>query len=108
ARRRPVRPRRAVGRAGRAGGVAMRLRTLIDLGRAPAALWVPGGGVPGPGGGGVPTARTAGLACSSVCLYWAGMAANDWADRELDAVERPDRPIPSGRNPAPAALRAPA
>ena len=29
------------------------------------------------------------------CLYWAGMAANDWADRELDAVERPERPIPS-------------
>jgi 4-hydroxybenzoate polyprenyltransferase len=25
------------------------------------------------------------------------MAANDWADRELDAVERPERPIPSGR-----------
>lgn len=30
-------------------------------------------------------------------LYWAGMAANDWADRELDAIERPERPIPSGR-----------
>jgi 4-hydroxybenzoate polyprenyltransferase len=25
------------------------------------------------------------------------MAANDWADRALDAVERPERPIPSGR-----------
>jgi 4-hydroxybenzoate polyprenyltransferase len=25
------------------------------------------------------------------------MAANDWADRDLDAVERPERPIPSGR-----------
>jgi 4-hydroxybenzoate polyprenyltransferase len=25
------------------------------------------------------------------------MAANDWADRELDAKERPERPIPSGR-----------
>ena len=25
------------------------------------------------------------------------MALNDWADRELDAVERPERPIPSGR-----------
>ena len=32
-----------------------------------------------------------------MCLYWAGMALNDWADRELDAVERPERPIPSGR-----------
>jgi 4-hydroxybenzoate polyprenyltransferase len=25
------------------------------------------------------------------------MALNDWADRDLDAVERPERPIPSGR-----------
>jgi 4-hydroxybenzoate polyprenyltransferase len=25
------------------------------------------------------------------------MAANDWADRKLDASERPERPIPSGR-----------
>ena len=46
-------------------------------------------------------ARSAGrapaLAAPRCCLYWAGMAANDWADRELDAVERPERPIPSGR-----------
>lgn len=46
----------------------------------------------------------AGLAASSVCLYWAGMALNDWADRDLDAVERPERPIPSGRVAAPVAL----
>ena len=32
-----------------------------------------------------------------MALYWAGMALNDWADRDLDAVERPERPIPSGR-----------
>jgi 4-hydroxybenzoate polyprenyltransferase len=32
------------------------------------------------------------------------MAANDWADRELDAAVRPERPIPSGRVSAPAAL----
>ena len=37
-------------------------------------------------------------------LYWAGMAANDWADRRLDAVERPERPIPSGRVAPAAAL----
>ncbi|MEE3918113.1 UbiA family prenyltransferase [Micromonospora sp. BRA006-A] len=41
--------------------------------------------------------RTPALAGASVLLYWAGMAANDWADRRLDAVERPERPIPSGR-----------
>lgn len=75
----------------------MRLRALIDLVRAPAALSVPGDVVAGAAAARVLTARTAGLACCSVCLYWAGMAANDWADRHLDAVERPERPIPSGR-----------
>lgn len=34
---------------------------------------------------------------SSVALYWAGMALNDYADATIDAVERPERPIPSGR-----------
>jgi 4-hydroxybenzoate polyprenyltransferase len=32
------------------------------------------------------------------------MAANDWADRGVDALERPRRPIPSGRVPASVAL----
>ncbi|GAA0917885.1 hypothetical protein GCM10009558_112280 [Virgisporangium aurantiacum] len=32
------------------------------------------------------------------------MPPNDWPDRDLDATERPDRPIPSGRVSAPAAL----
>ncbi len=70
---------------------------LAELVRAPAALSVPGDVVAGAGAARVLDHRTAGLACASVCLYWAGMAANDWADRELDAVERPERPIPSGR-----------
>jgi hypothetical protein len=68
---------------------------LIRLTRAPAALSVPGDVIAGAMG--ALGTRTAGLAASSVCLYWAGMAANDWADRALDAVERPERPIPSGR-----------
>ncbi len=76
----------------------MRLSDLVELVRAPAALSVPGDVVAGAGAAGVTgAARIAGLATSSVCLYWAGMAANDWADRDLDAVERPERPIPSGR-----------
>lgn len=83
-----------------------RLRDLIDLVRAPAALSVPGDVIAGAAAGGTLGRRTAGLACSSVLLYWAGMAANDWADRHLDAVERPERPIPSGRVPAGAALGA--
>ncbi|MEJ3745150.1 UbiA family prenyltransferase [Actinomycetes bacterium KLBMP 9797] len=79
-------------------------RALIDLVRAPAALSVPGDVVAGAAAAGVLGRRTPGLAAASVCLYWAGMAANDWADRQLDAVERPERPIPSGRVSPAAAL----
>jgi hypothetical protein len=39
------------------------------------------------------------LLASSGCLYLAGMALNDVFDREIDAIERPQRPIPSGRIP---------
>ncbi|MBO4163252.1 SCO3242 family prenyltransferase [Micromonospora antibiotica] len=70
---------------------------LAELVRAPAALSVPGDLVAGAAAAGVLGPRTAGLAGASVLLYWAGMAANDWADRGLDAEERPERPIPSGR-----------
>ena len=31
------------------------------------------------------------------CLYTAGMALNDVIDAPIDAMERPNRPIPSGR-----------
>jgi 4-hydroxybenzoate polyprenyltransferase len=72
-------------------------RTLAELVRAPAALSVPGDVVAGAAAAGTLGPRTPVLASSSVLLYWAGMAANDWSDRELDAVERPERPIPSGR-----------
>jgi len=37
---------------------------------------------------------------SSGCLYCAGMILNDFFDREVDAGERPDRPIPAGEVPA--------
>jgi 4-hydroxybenzoate polyprenyltransferase len=75
----------------------MRLRDLAELVRAPAALSVPGDTVAGAAAAGGLNRSTPGLAAASVCLYWGGMAANDWADRQLDAVERPSRPIPSGR-----------
>ncbi|MGI5244098.1 SCO3242 family prenyltransferase [Dactylosporangium sp. CA-139066] len=72
-------------------------RDYVELVRAPAALSVPGDVVAGAAAAGRLGPRTAGLAGASVLLYWAGMAANDWADRDVDAVERPQRPIPSGR-----------
>ncbi|MCR9247039.1 MAG: hypothetical protein NXI31_18555 [bacterium] len=46
---------------------------------------------------GLPWDATAGRAiAASVCLYAAGMVWNDIADRRLDAVQRPERPLPSG------------
>ncbi|MEU4480632.1 SCO3242 family prenyltransferase [Micromonospora sp. NPDC023966] len=74
-----------------------RLADLAELVRAPAALTVPGDVLSGAAAAGALDRRTPALAGASVLLYWAGMAANDWADRRLDAVERPERPIPSGR-----------
>lgn len=73
------------------------LADLAELVRAPAALSVPGDVVAGAAAAGTLDRRVLGLAGASVLIYWAGMAANDWADRELDARERPERPIPSGR-----------
>jgi 4-hydroxybenzoate polyprenyltransferase len=40
---------------------------------------------------------------STACLYAGGVVLNDFFDRELDRVERPERPIPSGRVPPAAA-----
>ncbi|MGE3271765.1 MAG: UbiA family prenyltransferase [Chloroflexota bacterium] len=37
------------------------------------------------------------LMIASVCLYAGGVVLNDYFDRDIDAVERPERPIPSGR-----------
>ncbi|MGC5319281.1 SCO3242 family prenyltransferase [Micromonospora arida] len=73
------------------------LADLAELVRAPAALSVPGDVIAGAAAAGALSPRTPALAGASVLLYWAGMAANDWADRGLDAEERPERPIPSGR-----------
>ncbi len=48
-------------------------------------------------------ARLAFLVGSSVLLYAGGVVLNDFCDRGLDLLERPERPIPSGAVPAPAA-----
>lgn len=74
------------------------MNAFLQLVRAPAALTVLGDTVAGAAAAGTPLrGRRLLLPLSSVSLYWAGMALNDWADRDLDAVERPERPIPSGR-----------
>ena len=45
------------------------------------------------------------LLSASVCIYWTGMILNDYFDRDVDAQDRPGRPIPSGRIPAASALK---
>ena len=47
-------------------------------------------------GGAVSIAGLAGLAVASVLLYAGGTTLNDYFDAEIDARERPERPIPSG------------
>ncbi|WP_231608553.1 UbiA family prenyltransferase [Mycobacterium shottsii] len=65
--------------------------------RAPAALTVLGDSVVGAMWSGRPLGgRRLALPLASALLYWSGMVLNDWADRKRDAVERPERPIPSG------------
>lgn len=87
-------------------GAARPLRDHLELVRAPAVLTVLGDTVAGAAAAGLPlTGRRALLPLASACLYAGGMALNDWADRAVDAVERPERPIPSGRVPAERALR---
>ncbi|MGW0943041.1 SCO3242 family prenyltransferase [Streptomyces sp. NPDC002623] len=75
-----------------------RLADLAQLIRMPAALSVPGDVLAGAvASAGTPRPRIVATMASSVALYWAGMALNDYADATVDAVERPQRPIPSGR-----------
>lgn len=72
---------------------------LAELVRLPAVLSVPGDVVTGASMAardGLPP-RTAALAGASCLIYLGGMALNDLADHEVDAAERPHRPIPSGR-----------
>ena len=74
------------------------LRDWLELVRAPAALSVLGDTLAGAAAARRPlTGRRLALPVASVAFYWSGMALNDWADRALDAAERPERPIPSGR-----------
>lgn len=44
-----------------------------------------------------PAGALAMLIVASACLYLSGMVLNDFFDAAVDAAERPERPIPSGR-----------
>ncbi|MEU8565097.1 SCO3242 family prenyltransferase [Streptomyces cyaneofuscatus] len=83
------------------------VRAWTELFRVSALFSVPGDALAGAAAVGRSPGRGTALAIgASLCLYEAGMALNDWADREEDAVDRPHRPIPSGRISPPAALGA--
>ncbi|MYW78473.1 prenyltransferase [Streptomyces sp. SID8369] len=83
------------------------MRAWAELLRVSALFSVPGDALAGAAAVGRRPGRGTVLAVgASLCLYEAGMALNDWADRDEDAVDRPHRPIPSGRVSPVAALGA--
>ncbi|MEV8212063.1 UbiA family prenyltransferase, partial [Streptomyces sp. NPDC079189] len=74
------------------------VRAWAELLRVSALFTVPGDALAGAAAlGRRPDRGTALAVGASLCLYEAGMALNDWADRDEDAIDRPHRPIPSGR-----------
>src|SRR5690606_31657908 len=76
----------------------MRARDVVELVRLPAVLTIPGDSLAGGAAAGWPYGtRGRPRPAAAACLSLAGRAVNHHADRELDAVERPARPIPSGR-----------
>lgn len=83
------------------------LRDWAELLRVSALFTVPGDVVAGATAAGKQVDRRAvrAIGCS-LCLYEAGMALNDFTDRDEDARERPHRPLPSGRIRPRAALAA--
>ncbi|MEU4920487.1 SCO3242 family prenyltransferase [Streptomyces parvus] len=89
------------------GSPRQRLRAWAELLRVSALFSVPGDALAGAAAVGRRPGRGTALAIgASLCLYEAGMALNDWADRDEDAIDRPHRPIPSGRISPAAALGA--
>ncbi len=75
------------------------IRPYLELVRLPAVFTAPADVLCGAVlvAGGTPSWSIAGAVVSSACIYCAGMAANDVFDAEVDARERPKRPLPSGR-----------
>ncbi|HEY2154635.1 MAG TPA: UbiA family prenyltransferase [Isosphaeraceae bacterium] len=69
----------------------VRLPNLFTAAADPLAGWLLVGGSLGDAGGWAP------LVAAGVATYAAGMVLNDVFDFEVDRVERPGRPLPSGR-----------
>ena len=97
--RAPLRLGRGSGGEGARMSPRPALGDVAELVRLPAVLTVPGDVLLGAAAAGWPEGRGAalGIGSGSALQYLAGMALNDYADREVDAVERPHRPVPSGR-----------
>jgi 4-hydroxybenzoate polyprenyltransferase len=82
-----------------------RLKSLLELVRVPNIFTAPADVVMGMAITGAPlTLANGSLLLASALAYAGGMALNDAFDAPLDAVERPERPIPSGRFTRPAAF----
>ncbi len=77
----------------------MQMRDFLSLTRAPAVFSALGNAYAGYwlGGGQEFSWRLLLCMLASGCFLLGGMALNDVADAKVDAVERPGRPIPSGR-----------
>ncbi len=76
----------------------MRLKDLFALVRLPNVFTAPADVAMGLAAAGAAwEPRVAWLFGASALAYAGGMALNDARDAELDAIERPTRPIPSGR-----------
>ena len=58
----------------------------------------------GPGSGLSTWSLLAGIALTGPLVCGASQIVNDWFDREVDAINEPHRPIPSGRAPGKTAL----
>ncbi|WP_369822105.1 hypothetical protein [Saccharomonospora sp. CUA-673] len=80
----------------------MKARDAVELVRLPAVLTIPGDSLAGGAAAGWPYGtRGWAMPAASACFYLAGMALNDYADRELDAWNAPNaRSRPAGCGPA--------
>jgi 4-hydroxybenzoate polyprenyltransferase len=82
--------------------IARRGKAILRLFRLPALLTAPGDPLAGAllalgaTGGRLDDLPLGSALGASLCLYAAGLLANDFFDRHADARERPDRPIPAG------------